>query len=483
MIRNVRIARAWYGDCSIEGHWAALIRDDRDPHIETSWGRVELPLGQNVLFLRLLVRDGRMYLAGQGHQDGAAWLWNSASDSWREVIEQTNGQKVVAFGPDGLYVCRDGQLIDVFDLTTTALLYTLNWPTGSGGIQYVQDDVVVTGDETYGPGPSRLAEWTALDDLTIGQSYVSGAVIVLGSDRREIEAGDCRFIHAYRRGSSLACSMVTPGGFVAHWFDVDDLPTFPPEATAAPVPQPPIPPIPVPIPPVPTPEPNMPSTQLPAAVLEIRARYVQMFPVPQTPGGGDAHEERCRQWSITFAEQVAYELPGKGWGMKRGDANRPISKDTIARLSDGRLLAWDLLLGTGTGAPVLVPSPDAMDVTGQVFVPVTPTNHLGATPAPQPTPPTPTPPQPAPGRCNCQGELAVIAAQLSTLRRDLQETANLASLAKMEALEARAIAERVQTKPWPRLKLVVDAMADPISTNKTGWPGHAHQIRVRPVPE
>ncbi|HXG72304.1 MAG TPA: hypothetical protein VNJ04_16990 [Gemmatimonadaceae bacterium] len=471
MIRTVRVDNSWYGDVSLSGEWATLIRDS---HIETSWGRVELPRGQNVLFLRLFVGAGGFYLAGQGHQDGAAWLWDGSA--WRAVSASTNGQKVVAFGPQGLYVCRDGQVIDVFDLTTTERVQTLNQPTGSGGIQYVQDDGrVVTGDETYGPGPARLAEWTALDDLTIGQSYVSGAVIVLGTDRRELEPGDCRFIHAYRQASSIACSMVTTGAFVAHWFDAADLPIFPPEATAEPVPQPPILPIPVPITPVPTPEPSM---QLPASVLAIRARYVQRFPVPQTPGGGDEHEDRCREWSIRFAEQVAFERPGEGWGMKRADPGRPISKDTIARQADGRLLAWDLLLGTGTGTPTLVPSPDAMDVTGQVFVAVTPTNHLGATPAPQPTPP-----QPAPGRCNCQGELAALAAQLSTLRRDLQETANLASLAKMEALDARAIAERVQTKPWPRLKLVVDAMADPISTNKTGWPGHAHQLRVRLVPE
>ena len=146
-------------------------------------------------------------------------------------------------------------------------------------------------------------------------------------------------------------------------------------------------------------------------------------------------------------------------------------------------MTWDLLVGTGTGTPTLAPSPEGEDVTGQVFVPVTPTNHLGEAPVPVPQPtPTPTP-QPTPGRCTCQAELAAISAQLAALRQDLQETAQTASYARMEAIDARAIAERVRTKPWPRLKLVVDAAADPISTNKTGWPGHAHQLRVRPVPE
>ena len=141
--------------------------------------------------------------------------------------------------------------------------------------------------------------------------------------------------------------------------------------------------------------------RLPADVLAIRARYVAQFPVPQTPGGGAAHEDRCRQWSIRFAEQVAFELPGQGWGMKRSAG--PISKDTIARIVDGRLFVWDLLSGTGTGTPTLVPMPEGVDVTGQTFVPVTPTDHLGPTPEP---PPVVTPPSP-----DLAAVLLVLAAQ------------------------------------------------------------------------
>lgn len=115
--------------------------------------------------------------------------------------------------------------------------------------------------------------------------------------------------------------------------------------------------------------------RLPESVKQIRARYVAAFPVPQG-APGDAFEERARQWSIAFAEQVAFELPNQGWGMKRADPNRPISKDTIARLEDGRLVIWDLLMGTGTGSPRLMDEPEGEDITGQVFVEVTPTNHL-----------------------------------------------------------------------------------------------------------
>ena len=116
--------------------------------------------------------------------------------------------------------------------------------------------------------------------------------------------------------------------------------------------------------------------QLPAEVKDIRARYVAKFPVPQGEPG-EAFEESARQWSIRFAEQVAYDL-GPLWGMKRADPNRPISKDTLSLYGeDGAIIIWDLLMGTGTGKPRLVDDPQGHEITGQVFVPVTPTNHLG----------------------------------------------------------------------------------------------------------
>jgi len=120
--------------------------------------------------------------------------------------------------------------------------------------------------------------------------------------------------------------------------------------------------------------------QLPAEVKAIRARYVAKFPVPQG-APGEAIEEQVRQWSIGLAEQVAYEIPGEGWGTKRADPNRPISKDGLARQDDedrgGRLWIYDMVTGAGTGAGRLVENPEAEDITGQVFVPVTPRNHLG----------------------------------------------------------------------------------------------------------
>lgn len=117
--------------------------------------------------------------------------------------------------------------------------------------------------------------------------------------------------------------------------------------------------------------------QLPDSVRDIRARYVARFPIPQG-APGEAIEEAVRQWAIGLAEQVAFERPGEGWGTKRADPGRPISKDGLARQMNGRLWIFDMVTGAGTGAGRLVENPEAEDITGQVFVEVTPKNHLSA---------------------------------------------------------------------------------------------------------
>jgi hypothetical protein len=137
--------------------------------------------------------------------------------------------------------------------------------------------------------------------------------------------------------------------------------------------------------------------KLAAEIKTVRTRYVAVFPVPQGEPG-PAFEEQVRQWSIRFAEQVAYDVPGQGYGTKRASPTRPISKDSLARNAGDTLLSWDLLIGAGTGQPRLIDDPDSKDITGQVFVRVTPTNHVaGAPPPPDPPtePPGPTQPYPA----------------------------------------------------------------------------------------
>jgi len=134
--------------------------------------------------------------------------------------------------------------------------------------------------------------------------------------------------------------------------------------------------------------------KLPADVKAIRARYVAKFPVPQGVAGA-AFEETVRQWSIGFAEQVRHDTNDPTFGVKRADPNRPIGKDTLARVVGVKLYSWDLLGGAGTGSPTLNLDPDAEDVTGQVFVPVLPVDHLSGVPVPVPVPQPPPPSAPA----------------------------------------------------------------------------------------
>jgi hypothetical protein len=135
---------------------------------------------------------------------------------------------------------------------------------------------------------------------------------------------------------------------------------------------------------------------------EVRSlldRFAAEYPVPQgTPG--EVHEENVREWTVMFAQQVAHDFPGKGYGVKRAGDGRPISKDSLAQVQKkGVLFAWDLLLGAGTGHPTIPEEPEFHDLTGtgQQFVAVEPVDYLGGSqPEPGPTPPQPIPPTPQP---------------------------------------------------------------------------------------
>jgi hypothetical protein len=91
------------------------------------------------------------------------------------------------------------------------------------------------------------------------------------------------------------------------------------------------------------------------------------------------------------AEQFAYSFPTEGWGVKRADPNRPQSDNVIARETPSGLWGFQLVPFAAT----------AINLAGQRFMPVTPTDHLGGgvpSPGPSPTPtPAPTPARPYPG--------------------------------------------------------------------------------------
>lgn len=129
--------------------------------------------------------------------------------------------------------------------------------------------------------------------------------------------------------------------------------------------------------------------RLPAQVIDTRNKMFAKFPLSLGMLPGDAKDNLFRDWCIQLAKQLNFSFPDQGWGVKKADSGRPISKDTIAKLESGRILIWDLFSGVGTSSTTTVNDPDSQDVTGQVFVSVGAQDFLGITP---PTPGNPDPP-------------------------------------------------------------------------------------------
>lgn len=194
---------------------------------------------------------------------------------------------------------------------------------------------------------------------------------------------------------------------------------------------------------------------------EVRAlilRFAERVPVPRGVPG-ETFEEQARQWSTRLAEQLLFSRPAEGWGKKRADPGRPVSKDAIARSIDGRLWSWDILIGTGTGAPTLNLGAESEDITGQVFVPVSPVDYLDGHPVPAPAP-LPAPPPPPPRDKPPDVRLfAATLAELASLRASVD-----AMRLEIEALKAAVASQTVDfptyvgtiTIPFFRLRTTIE---------------------------
>lgn len=122
------------------------------------------------------------------------------------------------------------------------------------------------------------------------------------------------------------------------------------------------------------------ATRLAEAVQATVAAYAERIPLPTCPQceNAEARESVIRQWTYGLAEQVAFSHPGEGWGTKRATAGRPISKDTITQKVGDALTSYDIVSGAGTASPTLHINATAIDTTGQVFVDVTPVDHINS---------------------------------------------------------------------------------------------------------
>jgi hypothetical protein len=174
---------------------------------------------------------------------------------------------------------------------------------------------------------------------------------------------------------------------------------------------------------------------LPEAVKQLLAQFAAIFPVP-TGEPGEAHEENVRQWTYRFCQQVAFAFPNQGYGAKSAGPGRPLSKDTLAKLDAGLgLVCWDLLIGTGTGRPVLSLDPEFHAIDGQQFVAVEPVNYLALPPGDEEDIPAPTPaPVPAPVACKAIDAAAEVLDLLQEVRLEQAKShdAILRALARLE---------------------------------------------------
>ena len=128
--------------------------------------------------------------------------------------------------------------------------------------------------------------------------------------------------------------------------------------------------------------------------------------IVNTLAAGIAHtdpDEVRRAVTQKIAEQCRFEF-GPNWGTKRADPGRPLSTDVVCTQSP--FVGWDWSVPGG-----IAQFPESIDLTGQVFVVVSPVDHLGVVPpVPAPTP-TPVPPV----------DLAPVLAQLAILQRLVQQ--------------------------------------------------------------
>jgi hypothetical protein len=134
-----------------------------------------------------------------------------------------------------------------------------------------------------------------------------------------------------------------------------------------------------------------PTMNLPAAVQASISRFVAKFPIPQGLPPGDAAKEAMRPYMRQVAEQVAHDVD-PSYGCKSTGPGGNQSPDALAQPRSGSSLLWiwDIFVGTGTGNPQLnldaESEPDHL--SGQHFIPVTPTDHVGGDTPDPPDPPT-----------------------------------------------------------------------------------------------
>jgi hypothetical protein len=351
----IRIPHGWYCDGTPAGAWVALVADS---HLETDAGRVELPHGQNLLYVRM-APDG-MRFAGVGHRDDLCWQWNVMLRRW-----DSHG---LAFGPRAVSYAPDGSL------------QVIRHPPAA---------------PTLHDKDRRIHEYTELGGLTIGHGgnglLGEDPAIALIDGRRLIEEGQCRFFNATEADRvCIAYVREDTRESVIRWMTRDELRALP-IANDAPIPEP----IPVP---VPEPEPiPMPTDNL-DIIRQIRADY-------PTPLG-------ARHWEflVEVAQTLGVQL------FRKEDSNsvlipalmKRVSLDVIGRGTLGN--RWVDILQDSEG--LAIPVWQEHDFAAGEYVDVRDVELPGAQPVPVPVPEPPT--------GTLEERLRLLENQLAELRAHLR---------------------------------------------------------------
>jgi hypothetical protein len=105
------------------------------------------------------------------------------------------------------------------------------------------------------------------------------------------------------------------------------------------------------------------------------ARGVQIIDALYNPALAQGTDDQRRELTRTFLEQLVYESPADGWTWKSADPGRPPSKDSLARIVNGRLCNYDWQNGSTRGRQIQAGGPGD-DITGQNPIAVAGVNHL-----------------------------------------------------------------------------------------------------------
>lgn len=117
-------------------------------------------------------------------------------------------------------------------------------------------------------------------------------------------------------------------------------------------------------------------------------QWTDKFPLPPFTGDVEQTQAAIRAWTQRFAEQAAFS-ESFFYGCKSTSPGSPQSNDVVAYAdTQGTLWGWDIVVSAGAPNAEVNYAPDTMDLTGQHFIPVVATNHLGGS---TPEPPTPPP--------------------------------------------------------------------------------------------